>query len=434
MRFRIPLFCGLALLLIGLAARATVIPGGAPRSLYFQHAADAERRIGDRAGAERLMLYAALPPEFPAELSEEAKAVHPYEARQYDELRRRVRQAMIRRDYPAEDQWRVDRAEADLRLVAYELEQDTAATMDLVRRFINDAAWYALDHHIAVTLDEPEPPRVAISADPIRVEKGQETLLHWTSQNARQAWLNGEEVSVTGSRRVRLDEDREFFIVVVNQDGQASDATRVEVIRPYVPPVIVVPPSAWISVSPASVERGECAWLSWRTTDATAAEIDGEEVNLQGRREICPGKDETYHLVAHGPGGTASALASIRVLLPPPVSYGILFDFDESAIREDAVDTMRQVARLLRQDPSLKMRVIGHTDGKGSDAYNRALGARRAEAVRDYFVTRFGIDPGRFVLESRGKSEPVAPNTLPNGADDPEGRQRNRRAVFVEVR
>ena len=76
----------------------------------------------------------------------------------------------------------------------------------------------------------------------------------------------------------------------------------------------------------------------------------------------------------------------------------------------------------------MKILIIGHTDSKGTDAYNMALGMRRAVAVRDKLL-EFGLDPARIVgVESRGESQPIAPN------DTDEGRFQNRRIQFEATR
>lgn len=72
--------------------------------------------------------------------------------------------------------------------------------------------------------------------------------------------------------------------------------------------------------------------------------------------------------------------------------------------------------------------IIGHTDSKGSDEYNYDLGMDRAENAREYFRD-LGVTAD-ILIESKGETEPVAPNSI-NGRDNPEGRQKNRRVNFV---
>ena len=99
------------------------------------------------------------------------------------------------------------------------------------------------------------------------------------------------------------------------------------------------------------------------------------------------------------------------------------FDFDKSVVKPQYFELLRNVKDYAEQQ-DLKLTIIGHTDSKGSDAYNMALGMRRAVAVRDKLL-EFGLDPARILgVESRGESEPIAPN------DTDQGRFENRRIEF----
>ena len=103
------------------------------------------------------------------------------------------------------------------------------------------------------------------------------------------------------------------------------------------------------------------------------------------------------------------------------------FDFDKSVVKPQYFELLRNVKDYVEQN-NLNLRIIGHTDSKGTDAYNMALGMRRAVAVRDKLL-EFGLDPARIVgVESRGESQPIAPN------DTDEGRFQNRRIQFEATR
>jgi outer membrane protein OmpA-like peptidoglycan-associated protein len=106
----------------------------------------------------------------------------------------------------------------------------------------------------------------------------------------------------------------------------------------------------------------------------------------------------------------------------------ILFDFDKANIRPDADAALRQVSKLIAaRHPGARLLILGHTDAKGSDAYNQRLSERRAQAVQDWLISVAGLDPRRLSPAGRGETDPVAPNTNPDGSDNPDGRQRNRR-------
>jgi outer membrane protein OmpA-like peptidoglycan-associated protein len=76
------------------------------------------------------------------------------------------------------------------------------------------------------------------------------------------------------------------------------------------------------------------------------------------------------------------------------------------------------------------MIIEGHTDAIGSDAHNQRLSEQRAEAVRAW-LTAHGYVPASTPVKGYGKRRPVAPNTNPNGSDNPAGRQQNRRVEVV---
>ena len=106
----------------------------------------------------------------------------------------------------------------------------------------------------------------------------------------------------------------------------------------------------------------------------------------------------------------------------------VLFDFDKATIRPDAEPALARAAELLKSYPRAQVSIGGHTDAKGDDAYNEGLSLRRARAVAD----RLQGPAGRSLkAEGFGERRPVAPNVKPDGADDPAGRQKNRR---VEIR
>jgi outer membrane protein OmpA-like peptidoglycan-associated protein len=113
-----------------------------------------------------------------------------------------------------------------------------------------------------------------------------------------------------------------------------------------------------------------------------------------------------------------------------------LFDFDKAELREDAEVTLDAAITQIRQvteGGKHPARVEGHTDGKGSDAYNLRLSKARAGSVRDWLVSHQAL-PSATEIEGFGKSMPVAPNKFDDGSDNPEGRQKNRRVeITVET-
>jgi outer membrane protein OmpA-like peptidoglycan-associated protein len=116
-----------------------------------------------------------------------------------------------------------------------------------------------------------------------------------------------------------------------------------------------------------------------------------------------------------------------KVEAPPaaPVKKAIVlravhFDFNKADIRKDAVPILDEAAEMLKDEGSVGVIVVGHTDNIGSDAYNLKLSKRRADAVAKY-LTSHGVDAKRLKTEGAGESKPVATN------DTADGRAQNRR-------
>ena len=108
----------------------------------------------------------------------------------------------------------------------------------------------------------------------------------------------------------------------------------------------------------------------------------------------------------------------------------ILFDFDKSEIKNQAEPTLRKINELLKYYKDSPMQINGHTDSKGSDSYNQQLSEKRANAVKEYLAKNFEADANRLKTKGFGESKPIAENEA-NGADNPEGREKNRRVEVI---
>ena len=107
----------------------------------------------------------------------------------------------------------------------------------------------------------------------------------------------------------------------------------------------------------------------------------------------------------------------------------VLFDFDKADIRADAKRVLSQLSETLVAMGPGKVLIVGHTDSKGSNDYNDKLSKRRAASVKTW-LSKSGVK-SPMVTEGKGEHLPVAPNQTAQGADNPEGRQKNRRVEFV---
>lgn len=95
--------------------------------------------------------------------------------------------------------------------------------------------------------------------------------------------------------------------------------------------------------------------------------------------------------------------------------YGIHFDVDSAHIQPRSEPVIAQIAALMKANPSWRFEISGHTDSDGGAAYNLGLSQRRAQAVVNDLVARYGIARSRMVAKGYGLTRPVAPNTTAAG-------------------
>ncbi len=112
----------------------------------------------------------------------------------------------------------------------------------------------------------------------------------------------------------------------------------------------------------------------------------------------------------HGPGDLSPCATPAAPPAPKKFTVRLNFEFDKYRIENVVNDSeLRRlddyIEQVKKSEVNEKLSLVGHTDAKGSDAYNYQLGMRRAQAVKDYMISR-GISPSDIVsVESRGKSD-----------------------------
>ncbi len=103
------------------------------------------------------------------------------------------------------------------------------------------------------------------------------------------------------------------------------------------------------------------------------------------------------------------------------VSLNVRFDTGKAVVKDKYNNDIKTVATLMKADPSVKVVIEGYTDNVGNDEYNQKLSEKRAKAVRQYLISKFGVDGSRLTAVGHGKAKPIASN------DTEEGRLKNRR-------
>jgi len=137
--------------------------------------------------------------------------------------------------------------------------------------------------------------------------------------------------------------------------------------------------------------------------------------------------DQRYYIASSREGGNFDIYSS--VVFTPGKSFqtrAIHFDFDKAVIRPESSTYLKALSGYLKENPKIKLEIIGHTDLHGTADYNRQLSLRRAQAVKEYLV-REKLEPGRFSVSGAGASRPVKEGTG-SGIDE-----LNRRTEFKIV-
>ncbi|KQT66771.1 outer membrane protein OmpA-like peptidoglycan-associated protein [Pseudomonas sp. 2957] len=153
---------------------------------------------------------------------------------------------------------------------------------------------------------------------------------------------------------------------------------------------------------------------------------DGDEDSdgVFDRRDRCPDTPENTE-VDHRGCPLPQYPVAVKPVEPAPQSEvitlsdagNVLFDFDKSDLTPAAKAQLDTLMDKLRNADVVSIKVIGHTDSKGSDAYNQALSERRASSVAAYLLSQ-GLAPNKLTSEGRGESEPVADNASDEGRAD----------------
>ncbi len=109
------------------------------------------------------------------------------------------------------------------------------------------------------------------------------------------------------------------------------------------------------------------------------------------------------------------------------VTHGILFDVNSATIKPESYGSMKEIANVLKENPDIKVKIIGHTDADGNEAANLDLSKRRAASVKAALAKEFGIDESRMQTDGKGEGEPIDKN------DNPARKANNRRVEFIKI-
>jgi peptidoglycan-associated lipoprotein len=222
---------------------------------------------------------------------------------------------------------------------------------------------------------------------------------------------------------------------------------RVETPAPAPPPVVAAPkpapppppanrpPTVSAQCDPCRVEVGQSLnlratsqdpdgdALSTRWTVPSGTITDPRAASTQWRAQTAPGKIALTVTADDGRGGTASDTVTVEVAALR-VLADVLFDLDKSVLRPDALATLTTALKALNDSPTISLHIEGYASPEGSPEYNKALGERRARAVRDYLASR-GIAASRLTITSYGEER------LKYDSTQEATRALNRRAALI---
>jgi peptidoglycan-associated lipoprotein len=186
---------------------------------------------------------------------------------------------------------------------------------------------------------------------------------------------------------------------------------------------------------PCRVEVGQTVTLRATTQDPDGDNVrafwtiplgsitDSRATTTQWRAETSPGKVVLTVTADDGRGGTASDTVTIDVAALR-VLADVQFALDSSELRPDALRTLTVALKTLNDSPSISLHIEGYASPEGSPEYNKALGERRARAVRDYLTQR-GIAASRLTITSYGEER------LKYDSSQEATRALNRRAALI---
>ncbi|MCS6805531.1 MAG: OmpA family protein [Acidobacteriota bacterium] len=297
-------------------------------------------------------------------------------------------------------------------------------------------AWIFLVFVVAATASCR--PQVTLRADRNKIEQGEAATLKWASKNAKTVTLNGETVPPAGTKQVTPRQTATYEIVAKRGKKEARDFARIEVTIPTPAPTLT------FTAERDRLVKGEKTRLQWSSTHAERVTIDDiGQFPAAGSIEVSPKQTTTYTATAIGPSGTDTKSTRIIVIEPEaPSRFGtrtrniasemamhvktIYFAFDSAELTQESKEKLTQAALWLNQpeNKTIRFKIEGHCDERGSQEYNFALGDRRANAVREFLISH-NVSPDRIETQSYGEEKPVA-----EGHDE-ESWRLNRRAEFV---
>ncbi|MCL2760448.1 MAG: outer membrane beta-barrel domain-containing protein [Desulfuromonadales bacterium] len=273
----------------------------------------------------------------------------------------------------------------------------------------------------------PAAPTCALAANPTTIVSGSSSTLSWTSQNATSLSIQPSvgAVVANGSASVTPSTSTNYTLTCAGEGGSTTSNATVQVTTPAAP----LAPVCNLSATPASIVKGDSSALNWSCQNATDCVIRpavGAVEATSGTRNVAPTDTTDFTLICRGQGGVTNNTATVQVRAPKvmtkpegeaceTVTIKVLFDFDKYFIKPQFKGELKRAADAIARHPNSFTRIAGHTDNIGTFKYNMGLSQRRANAVRNYLIKNFNVNPKQLDAKGYSFSKPIATNKTAAG-------------------
>ncbi len=153
-------------------------------------------------------------------------------------------------------------------------------------------------------------------------------------------------------------------------------------------------------------------------------DLDNDRDGVSDRKDKCPNAPETANGYEDEDGCPDKRPLVQKKERRLQVREPIAFEANKALIKRQSFATLNSIARVIKSNPTMHVRVEGHTDSRGSSVYNRRLSARRAHSVMTYLIAK-GVSPDRLESKGYGEDKPLFDNATASG------RSGNRRIEFL---
>lgn len=155
------------------------------------------------------------------------------------------------------------------------------------------------------------------------------------------------------------------------------------------------------------------------------AKADVFKIAVRGLRDEA-GKDDlfiaNFKLAKTGEDNRSKLITEGRL-----TTNAILFESGSATLKSESYPTIREIAKVLEENPTVRIKIIGHTDSDGPESGNDTLSRKRADAVKAAMQRAYGINSARIQTDGMGERQPIASNT------SQQGKAQNRRVEFIKL-